>query len=95
VGCHVVERNLPNRRNVVGLISGAEGLTMLLLPQLLKLLDVSFAPFAMCSRQLLSDILLEFFFSRAALDLLQAKMMLSVDLAERALNLPHHCLEFR
>jgi hypothetical protein len=49
----------------------------------------------MCSRQLLSDILLEFFFSRAALDLLQAKMMLSVDLAERALNLPHHCLEFR
>jgi hypothetical protein len=69
---------------ILGLCSDAKGLTMLLLPQLLKLSDVRFAPFAMRRCQLPSDILLEFALGRAALDLLQAQMMLGVDLAERA-----------
>ncbi len=57
---------------------------MLLLPQRLKLTDVRFAPFAMRRRQLPSDISFEFVLGHAALDLLQAQMMLGIDLAERA-----------
>jgi hypothetical protein len=73
-----------NSSRDLGVCSGAEGLTMLLLPQLLKLIDVRFAPFAMRRRQLPSDILLEFLLCGAALDIIQAKMMLGVDLAEGA-----------
>jgi len=57
---------------------------MLLLPQRLKLIDVGFASFAMCRRQLPSDIRFEFVLGRTALDLIQAKMMFGIDLAERA-----------
>jgi hypothetical protein len=80
------QQNLDSKNSGLdlGLCSGAEGLTMLLLPQLLKLIDVRFAPFAMRRRQLPSAILFEFVLSSAALDLIQAKMMLGVDLAERA-----------
>ncbi len=57
---------------------------MLLLPQLLKMIDVRFAPFAMRCRQFLSHILLEFFLSGAALGLVQLEIMVSVNPAERA-----------
>ncbi len=63
---------------------------MLLLPQLLKLSDVRFAPFAMRRRQFPSHILFQFVLGFAALDLVQLEIMVSVDPAERAQNLPHH-----
>ncbi len=57
---------------------------MLLLPKLLKLMDVRFAPLVMRCRQFLFDLTFEVFIGRAALNLVHLKVMLGVYLAERA-----------
>jgi hypothetical protein len=68
---------------------------MLVLPKLLKLMHIRQASFTMRRFQLLLEVSFTFFIGRAALSLVQPKVMVSVDLAESAYNLPDPGLEGR
>ena len=74
-------------------LPGSEGLAMLL-PKLLKPRHVKLALLAVRCLQSLSSVSLDGFIGGAALKRIQTKIILSIDMAESAYNLPDHNFGF-
>jgi hypothetical protein len=74
-------------------LSVGEGLTLLSLLKLLKLLHIRLSPSAMCRPQLPFRLSFQFFISHAALNLVATQIKISIYLAESADNLPDHRLK--
>jgi hypothetical protein len=72
-----------------------EGLTLLSLLKLLKLVHIRLSPSAMCRPQFLFRLYFQFFISHAALNLVATQIKISIYLAESADNLPDHRLKLR
>jgi hypothetical protein len=75
-------------------LSGSEGLAMLLLPKRVKLCQVRLSLPAVRRPQFLSAMSFDFFIDGAALKLIQTKIIISIYMAESADNLPDHHLGF-